>query len=129
MMVMMAIFAVFRLDTHEIVLKPGNLAVSIGLIVGGVVVALNKPFSLPVGLASAALTAVMGVVGFATLGSEPRYIRLPGYPLIWVVIGLYIAFRLVINHQQLLRAKQARTEAADDAAGHPDAEGRTDGEG
>lgn len=128
-MVMMALFAVFRLDTHELVLKPGNLAVSIALIVGGVVVALNKPFSLPVGLASAVLTAVMGIVGFATLGSEPRYLRLPGYPLIWVVIGLYIAFRLVINHQQQLRTQRARAEAEAHASADTDAEGRTGGEG
>lgn len=126
-MVMMAVFAVFRLDTHELVLRSGNLVVAIGLLVGGVAVALNKPFSLPVGLASAVSTAIMGIVGFVTLGSEPRFLRLPGYPLIWVVIGLYIAFRLAINHQHQQRAQRARNAAA--SAGTDDAEGHQGGEG
>lgn len=110
-MVMMACFAVFRLDQRQLILLPGNLAVAGGLIIGAVAVALNRPFSLPVGLASAALTAVSGVYALFSRGSG--VLNLPGYPLIWVVIGSYIAFRLLINqqHQQRLRRNQSAIDA------------------
>lgn len=124
MMVMMGCFAVLRLDERALVLLPGNIAVALALGGGAVAVAMNRPFSLPIGLGSAALTAIVGLLGMRG-GFEP-YVRLPGYPLIWVVIGLYIAFRLTINHQHQQRMQARRTEGAARAAGGEDAGGRAD---
>jgi hypothetical protein len=112
-MVMMGCFALFRLDEHALVLLPGNLAVGGGLFVGAVAVALRRSFSLVVGLLSAGLTALMGILAVTSGASVARFLRLPGYPFIWVVIGLYIAFRLVLNHQheQRLRRTEDRERA------------------
>ncbi len=113
-MVVMACFAVFRLDERSLVLLPGNLLVAGGLLIGAVIVALERPFSLVIGLCSAALTAVMGLVAVSTGAASARYLRLPGYPFIWVVIGLYIAFRLVIHHQHQARLRQAEVAKTDE---------------
>ncbi len=125
MMVMMGCFAILRLDQRALVLLPGNIVVALALGAGAVAVAMNRPFSLPVGLGSAALTSIVGALGLRG-GLEP-YIRLPGYPLIWVVIGLYIAFRLTINHQHQRRMQASRGQGAGRAgAGGGDAGGRAD---
>jgi len=105
-MVMMACFSVFRLNPRQLVLLPGNLVMAAGLLVGAAAVAMQRPFSLAAGLGSAALTAGLGFIALASSPAGSRYLNLPGYPLIWVVIGLYIAFRLVINHQYSRRRRQ-----------------------
>lgn len=114
MMVMMGCFAILRLDERALVLLPGNIAVALALGIGAVAVAMNRPFSLPVGLGAAALTAIVG--GLGVRGGFAQYMRLPGYPLIWVVIGLYIAFRLAINHQHQQRMQTSRRQGAAAAA-------------
>ena len=125
MMAIMGCFAIFRLDDHRFVLAPGNLAVTIALLAGAAVVHLNRPYSLAIGLLAAGFTAVMGVVAWANFSHPSPYVQLPGYPLIWVVIGLYIAFRLVINHQHQQRLhRRAEPESAPAAEEDP-----TDGEG
>jgi hypothetical protein len=106
MMVMMACFALFRLDQRAIVLLPGNLVVAGSLLIGAVAVAMNRPFSFAVGLAGALVTSIAGLLSIGPGPGGSRYARLPGYPLIWVVIGLYIAFRLVINRQHSQRMSQ-----------------------
>lgn len=117
MMVMMACFAVFRLDERALVLLPGNLAVAMGLLIGAAAVARDRPFSLPVGLASAGLTASMGLWALLQGVQGSRYLRLPGYPLIWVIVGLYIAFRLVIIRQQKRIQKERPSQPSDRDAG------------
>ncbi len=132
MMVMMGCFSLLRLDQpwHQaLVLLPGNLMVAGSLFVGAAAVAMRRRLSLAIGLFSAAITAVMGIVA---LRSEPgsTFLRLPGYPFIWVVIGLYIAFRLVINQQHEQRKQQAERQRRN-AAAPPDDGGaaRRDGGG
>ena len=103
MMVMMGCFAVVRLNPTGLLLHPGNIAVA---------VALKRPFSLGVGLAASAITAISGVLCAKGVSG----FVMPGYPLLWSVIGLYIAFRLVIDHQQTLRQQTDRRAKADLAA-------------
>jgi hypothetical protein len=58
-------------------------------------VALRKPFSYPLGLAASLCASLGGVLSFrGWLGTS-----LPGHPAVWIVAGLYIAFRLTLNRQ------------------------------
>lgn len=93
LMIMLAAFASVRLNPLGIIALPGNLVLSAALAVGAAGVALRRPWSYPVGLGAALLTALGGVLSFrAWLGTN-----LPGHPVVWVVAGLYIAFRLTLN--------------------------------
>ena len=113
MMVMMGCFAIFRLDQRQVVLLPGNLAVAGGLWLGAVAIGLRRPYSMVIGLCSAALTALAGGIALGAGSAVAGYLRLPGYPLIWVVIGLYIAFRLVINKMHEQRVRPGNSPEAD----------------
>ena len=112
MMVMMGCFAVVRLNPTGLLLHPGNIAVTAALLIGAVAVALKRPLSLGVGLAASAITAISGVLCAKGVSG----FVMPGYPLLWSVIGLYIAFRLVIDHQQTLRQQTDRRAKANLAA-------------
>ena len=58
-------------------------------------VALRRPFSFPLGLAAALCASLGGVLSFrGWLGTS-----LPGHPVVWIVAGLYVAFRLTLNRQ------------------------------
>ena len=100
---MMGCFAVVQVNPFSFLLHPSNLAVAAGLLVGAAAVALRRPGSFAIGMAAAAMTAILGALGAAGV----RGVKLPGNPIIWVVIGLYIAFRLTLIQQTERRA--ART--------------------
>ena len=95
MMCMMGCFAVVQMNPFGLLLHPSNLIVAAALLVGAALVASRKPGAYAIGMGAAAVTAIMGLLG--TVGV--RAIALPGNPIIWVVIGLYIAFRLTLIHQ------------------------------
>ncbi|MCS6913285.1 MAG: hypothetical protein RMK29_08380 [Myxococcales bacterium] len=93
LMIMLAVFASVRLNPLEVIALPGNLVLCAALIVGAVAVVLRRPWSYAVGLGAALLTALGGVLSLrAWLGTN-----LPGHPVVWIVAGLYIAFRLTLN--------------------------------
>jgi hypothetical protein len=98
MMAMMGCFAVFSVEQRALILAPGNLAVGISLGLGGLALALDWTGAVAIGLFAAAVTAAMG--GLAVAQVAPQQVRLPGAPFLWVVIGLYLAFRLTLHHRQ-----------------------------
>jgi hypothetical protein len=116
-MAMMACFALYRLDERAFVFLPGNLAVFAGLAGGALSLGLQRRFWLLGSLLGAALTAAMGLIALTRLQSGLVWMRLPGSPVIWVVVGLYVAFRLALiyQHQQKKQA-EARRAASPDAA-------------
>lgn len=114
LMAMMGIMALIRLGPPEetgvprgVDLSPAGLIVAGSMLIGAIAVSLRRPFSLPIGLGAAGLTALIGLLtafGVAKL-------RLPGLPILWVVVGLYVGFRLSLNHhQERTRARQERLE-------------------
>ena len=103
---MMAVFAVVRMNPLELQLGPGNLAITGALLIGAAATAMQRRYSFLIGMAAAAITATTGAL--ATAGV--RGVRLPGFPALWVVIGIYIAFRLTINLQQTQRAAKSQSE-------------------
>lgn len=106
MMCMMGCFAVVQVNPFGLLWHPSNLAVAGGLLVGAAVVALRRPGSFAIGMAAAAMTAIAGALGAAGV----RGFKLPGNPIIWVVIGLYIAFRLTLIQQTERRQEKARAQ-------------------
>lgn len=104
MMCMMGCFAVVQMNPFGMLLYPSNLLVAAALLIGAALIASRKPFAYVIGMGAAAVTALMGMLGAAGV----RGIRLPGNPIIWVVIGLYIAFRLTLIQQSERRQEQAR---------------------
>lgn len=109
-MAMMACFALYRLDERAFVLLPGNLAVFIGLAGGALSLALKRRGWLPVSLAGAALTAALGLYSLSLAGRPLSWMRLPGSPVIWLVIGLYCAFRLGLIYQNEVRKQTAQRQ-------------------
>lgn len=103
---MMAVFAVVRMNPLALQLGPGNLAISGALLVGAAATAMQRRYSFLIGMAAAAVTATTGAL--ATAGV--RGVSLPGFPALWLVIGIYIAFRLTINLQQTQRAARSQSE-------------------
>jgi hypothetical protein len=112
MMAMMGCFALFSVEQRALILVPGNLAVALGFAASGFALARKLKWALPIGLATAFLTAGMGLLELGKVA--PKQIQLPGAPFIWVVIGLYIAFRLVINHQHQRRAAERKASPLED---------------
>jgi hypothetical protein len=106
MMCMMAVFAVVRMNPLELQLGPGNLAISGALLIGAAATAMQRRYSFLIGMAAAAVTATTGAL--ATAGV--RGVRLPGFPALWLVIGVYIAFRLTINLQHTQRKSRGPSE-------------------
>lgn len=102
-MAMMACFALYRLDERAFVFLPGNLAVFGGLGIGALSLGLKRSFWLWGSLFGSALTAAMGLVALLHAQTGLTWMRLPGSPVIWVVIGLYLAFRLGLIYQQQQR--------------------------
>ena len=102
MMGMMGCFAVVRMNPVGLIREPGNIGVAMALLCGAAVVATRRPGSFGVGLAAAALTVLAGALGMAKV----RGFDLPGNPLLWIVIGLYIAFRLTLIQQSNRRASR-----------------------
>jgi hypothetical protein len=125
MMCMMAIFAVVRVNPLALQLGVGNLAVAGSLLVAGVATAMQLRYSFLIGMAAAAVTATTGALAAAGV----RGITLPGLPFLWVVIGVYIGFRLTINLQHTQRAARGdsgRPRRGDRGDG-PDRDDRGDG--
>ena len=91
-MIVMAALAVLRVYPPGVILAPGNCVVAVAMLVGAVVVGLWRPGAYPLAMGCAGLTAVCGVL--ATL--KVRGFQPPEFPLVWVVIALYIAFRLTL---------------------------------
>lgn len=117
MMCMMGCFAVVQMNPFSLLLHPSNLAVAGGLLVGAAAVALRRPGSFAIGLGAAAVTAILGALGAAGV----RGIKLPGNPIIWLVIGLYIAFRITLIQQTERRKEKARAERPPRGTTEPDA--------
>lgn len=115
---MMGCFAVVQMNPFSLLLHPSNLAVAGGLLVGAAAVALRRPGSFAIGLAAAAVTAILGALGAAGV----RGIKLPGNPIIWLVIGLYIAFRMTLIQQTERRKEKARAEQPPRGTTEPDAQ-------
>lgn len=102
LMGMLGCFAVVRLNPYGVIRQPGNLLLGALLFAGAVAVARQRRHSYAVGLAAALATVLGGVLSLrGYLGTA-----LPGYPLIWIVAGLYLALRLSIN-QHVLSEKSA----------------------
>ena len=91
--------AVVRVNPLMLQLGVGNLAVAGSLLIAGVATAMQRRYSFLIGMAAAAVTATTGAL--ATAGV--RGITLPGMPFLWIVIGVYIGFRLTINLQHTQR--------------------------
>lgn len=109
MMCMMGCFAVVQMNPFGLLLHPSNLIVAAALLIGAALVASRRANAYLIGLGAAGVTALLGGLGAAGM----RGIRLPGNPIIWVVIGLYIAFRLTLiqqneRRQELRRAQRDR---------------------
>jgi len=104
-MAMMACFALYRLDERAFVLLPGNLAVFVGLAGGALALGLQRRLWLPISLLGAVLTAGMGLFSLSQSGRPLSWMRLPGAAVMWVVIGLYCAFRLALIYQAAERKK------------------------
>jgi hypothetical protein len=99
-------------DLHN----PANLIMAAALIFGAAAVARRRPSSFAIGLGAAGVTALAGVLGAAGV----RGCRLPGYPLMWVVIGMYIAFRLsLVRNQEQSQQRYQRRERAQTAPHDP----------
>ena len=109
MMAVMGCFAVLRLNPAALVLVPGNIAVALGLFIGAAATSQRKPYSLVVGLAGAAGAALGG--GLMLAGVPEKVVRLPGHAIMWLLIGVYIAFRLTQTHQAAQRAALAERKA------------------
>ena len=113
---MMGCFAVVRMNPVGLILTPGNIGVAVALLLAAPIVGLRRPGSYVLGLAAAGLTVLAGALGAAKV----RGIELPGSPLMWIVIGLYIAFRLTLiqqsNRRQNLAAGPAKDPGAPDGA-------------
>ena len=109
MMAVMGCFAVLRLNPAALVLVPGNIVVAIGLFIGAAATAQRRPYSLAVGLAGAAGAALGG--GLMLAGVPEKVVRLPGHPVMWLLIGVYVAFRLTQTHQAAQRAELAERKA------------------
>ena len=105
LMAMMACFALYRLDERAFVLLPGNLAVFVGLAGGALALGLQRRLWLPISLLGAVLTAGMGLFSLSQSGRPLSWMRLPGAAVMWVVIGLYCAFRLGLIYQAAERKK------------------------
>ena len=60
----------------------------------------------------AALIAMVG--GLLTYG-KVRGFELPGFPLIWLIVGLYIEMRLVLHMQNLRRQELAQKRSVSEA--------------
>lgn len=122
---MMACFALYRLDERSFVLLPGNLAVFSGLALGALSLGLGRRFWLLGSLSGAALTAAMGMISLLRSHSGLTWMRLPGSPVIWVVIGLYVGFRLALIYQNQQkkqadpRRESRHPQPADDASAAP----------
>jgi hypothetical protein len=107
MMCMMGCFAVVRMNPVGLILTPGNIAVAVALLLAAPLIGLRKPFAFAVGLGAAGLTVLVGALGAAKV----RGIEMPGSPLMWIVIGLYIAFRLTLIQQSFRREELAARKA------------------
>lgn len=116
---MMACFALYRLDERSFVFLPGNLAVFAGLAIGALSLALQRRLWLVAPLFGAGLTALLGLVSLSRMHSGLTWMRLPGSPVIWVVIGLYVAFRLALIYQSQQNQRKKQDQARADAAHHP----------
>lgn len=102
LMVMLAVFSSVRFSPPGLTHLPGNLALGAVLLLGALAVALRRPWSYAAGLVAAAATAVAG--GLSLRGYLGML--LPSNPVIWIVAGLYLAFRLSLNqHADAERGK------------------------
>ena len=119
---MMACFALYRLDERALVLLPGNLVVTGGLGLGAIALAIHRRGWFVLSMAGGIVTAVMGVA--ATADPHTSWMRLPGSPIVWVVIGLYVSFRLALifqderraaNDQELKTRRDAAAKVVDNA--------------
>lgn len=99
MMCMMGVFAVVRFHPFGLLSAPGNLIVGAALLFGGLFLAFRRVFSLAIPTGAALIAMVGGLLTFAKV----RGFELPGFPLLWLIIGLYIEMRLVLHHQTLRR--------------------------
>lgn len=106
LMLVMAVLAVFRIYPPALILDHGNWVVSAAMLIGAIAVLRWRPLSYPVAILCAALTALCGVL--ATL--KVRGFRPVEFPLVWVVIGLYVAFRLSLIHHQTRKQAQKQAE-------------------
>jgi len=119
MMCMMGCFAVVRINPVGLILQPGNIGVAVALLFGAAVVATRRPGAFGVGMAAAALTALAGALGAA----QVHGFALPGHPLMWIIIGLYIAFRLTLIQQSDRRSKQRTRSSQPSESGSDDDRG------
>ncbi len=116
LMVLMACSAVVNLHPPGIYRQPGNLLVGAGLLGGAVAVALRRRRSYALGMIGAGFAVLGGLLSLRNLVST----ALPGYPILWIGIGLYLMLRLSLNlhaeKEALLKARaKDRQKTFDDA--------------
>ena len=85
------------------------------LLAGGVAMLLRRPASFYVAQAGGALTAIAGAVGLLT----HRQVGLPLSPLVVLVLGLYVCFRIAIARPSLTPRPPRRLIADDEFADPP----------
>lgn len=131
LMAMMGLMALIRLGPPEetgvprgIDLSPAGLAVAGSMAIGAIAVSLRRPFSLPVGLGAAGVTVLIALLTTFGVGK----LRLPGLPILWVVVGLYVGFRLSLNHHQERQDEQKKARASRLAQLRKDADADADRE-
>ncbi len=102
-MCMMGCFAVIRMNPVGFLPYPGNIAVAAALLLAAPIVGMRRPGAYVIGLLAAGVTIFAGGLGAAKVHG----VELPGSPLMWIVIGLYIAFRLTLIQQGQRRQELA----------------------
>jgi hypothetical protein len=112
MMCMMGAFAIVRLNPLGLLLFPGNLVVGLALLIGGLALWAQRSFSLGVATGAALLTMGGGLLTFAKV----KGFELPGFPLIWLVVGLYLEMRLIFHFQHLRRQELAQRKSDSEAS-------------
>jgi len=83
---------------------------SLPLLGGGVAMLLRRPASFYVAQAGGALTALAGAIGLFT----HRQVGLPLSPLVVLVLGLYVCFRIAIARPALTPRPPRRLIADDE---------------
>jgi hypothetical protein len=94
LMVMLGCFSIYQLAPPGLSRMPGNWVLGLTLFVSAIAVALRRRWSYPVGLVGCLIVFIGGLL--AQTGRLSAY--LVGQPILWILGGLYVAFRLVLNH-------------------------------
>jgi hypothetical protein len=91
-------------------LSPGAYAIAGLLVVAGVLIVTRITIAYYVGLAAGIVTALSGVVAWASPAVGMRW-ALPIHPGISTVVGLYLVMRVALAHRMFGKRDQVAPEA------------------